>query len=78
MMVLHNSHIAKLVKTLENEGIAENTLIMWFSDNGPMYAFYPTGGYSLLRGGKGDTLEGGVRVPGAGLLARDDQAGSGP
>lgn len=28
-----------------------------------MYAFYPTTGYSLVRGGKGDTTEGGVRVP---------------
>ncbi len=28
-----------------------------------MYAFYPTSGYSWLRGGKGDVLEGGVRVP---------------
>ncbi len=63
MMVLHNEHIARLVKALEDEGIAENTLIMWISDNGPMYAFYPTGGYSLLRGAKTDTLEGGVRVP---------------
>ncbi|UCE64268.1 MAG: sulfatase-like hydrolase/transferase, partial [Nitrospirota bacterium] len=63
MMVLHNEHVAKLVKTLEDEGIAENTLIMWISDNGPMYAFYPTAGYSLLRGAKTDTLEGGVRVP---------------
>jgi arylsulfatase len=33
------------------------------SDNGPMYAMYPHGGYSLLRGEKGDTWEGGVRVP---------------
>ena len=28
-----------------------------------MYAFWPTSGYTLLRGGKGDVLEGGVRVP---------------
>ncbi len=63
MMALHNEHLAKLVKALEDEGIAENTLIVWFSDNGPMYAFYPTSGYTLLRGEKGDTLEGGVRVP---------------
>ena len=63
MMALHNEHIAKLVKTLEDEGIAENTLIVWFSDNGPMYAFYPTAGYTLLRGEKGEITEGGVRVP---------------
>ncbi|MHC5065454.1 MAG: sulfatase-like hydrolase/transferase [Planctomycetota bacterium] len=63
MMVLHNQHVAKLMKTLKDEGIDENTLVVWISDNGPMYAFYPTSGYSLLRGGKGDVLEGGVRVP---------------
>jgi arylsulfatase A-like enzyme len=34
------------------------------SDNGPMYAMHPHGGYSLLRGGKGRHMEGGVRVPG--------------
>ncbi len=63
MMALHNEHVAKLVKALEDEGIAENTLIFWISDNGPMYAFYPTSGYTLLRGSKGSVLEGGVRVP---------------
>ena len=62
-MVLHNKHVQMLLDTLEAEGIAENTLVVWISDNGPMYAFWPTSGYSLLRGGKGDLLEGGVRVP---------------
>lgn len=64
MMVLHNKHVDNVLKTLEAEGIAENTLVVWWSDNGPMYAFYPTSGYTLLRGAKGDVLEGGVRVPG--------------
>ena len=64
MMVLHNQHVDRLLNTLEKEGIAENTLVVWWSDNGPMYAFYPTSGYTLLRGAKGDVLEGGVRVPG--------------
>ena len=53
-----------MLDTLENEGIGDNTLVVWWSDNGPMYAFYPTSGYTLLRGAKGDVLEGGVRVPG--------------
>lgn len=63
MMVLHNKHVDNVLKTLEAEGIAENTLVVWWSDNGPMYAFYPTSGYTLLRGSKGSVLEGGVRVP---------------
>jgi arylsulfatase len=62
-MVMHNKHVEELLDTLKAEGIAENTLVVWISDNGPMYAFYPTSGYTLLRGGKGDVLEGGVRVP---------------
>ncbi len=62
-MVLHNKHVGQLLETLKAEGIAENTLVVWISDNGPMYAFFPTSGYTLLRGGKGDILEGGVRVP---------------
>jgi arylsulfatase A-like enzyme len=63
MMAAHNAHIRELLDTLEAHGIAGNTLVVWISDNGPMYAFYPNAGYSWLRGGKGDVLEGGVRVP---------------
>ena len=62
-MAMHNSHVRRLLDTLGEAGIDENTLVVWYSDNGPMYAFFPTSGYSWLRGGKGDTLEGGVRVP---------------
>ncbi len=63
MMAQHNAHVRRLLNTLKQEGIAENTLVVWWSDNGPMYAFWPTAGYSWLRGEKGDVLEGGVRVP---------------
>lgn len=59
----HNDHLDQLLKMLEDEGIAENTLVVWYSDNGPMYAFFPNSGFSYLRGEKGEVLEGGVRVP---------------
>ena len=62
-MAMHNAHMKRLFDTLKAEGIAENTLVVWISDNGPMYAFYPTSGYTWLQGAKGDVLEGGVRVP---------------
>ncbi len=62
-MAMHNDHVKQLLSALKAEGIAENTLVVWISDNGPMYAFYPTSGYSWLRGSKGDVYEGGVRVP---------------
>jgi arylsulfatase len=60
----HNAHMARLLETLESEGIEENTLLVWVSDNGPMYYFWPHSGFSWLRGHKGQVLEGGVRTPG--------------
>lgn len=54
--------IGQVLTTLDNEGIAENTIVMFFSDNGG--AVYSVGGaYNApLRGGKGETFEGGIRV----------------
>jgi len=62
-MTEHDYNVGRVIKTLIDLGIAENTLVIWNSDNGPMYTVHPHGGYSLLSGGKGQTLEGGVRVP---------------
>ena len=62
-MVEHDYNTGRILKTLTDLGIAENTLVIWSSDNGPMYTIHPHGGYSLLPGGKGETREGGIRVP---------------
>ena len=62
-MAMHNEHVQSILNTLAEEGITENTLIVWISDNGPMNYFWPNAGYTWLRGQKGSTLEGGVRVP---------------
>ena len=62
-MVEHDYNTGRILKTLKDLGIAENTLVIWSSDNGPMYTAHPHGGYSLLPGGKGETREGGIRVP---------------
>jgi arylsulfatase A-like enzyme len=60
----HDDYVQQLLDTLKQEGIEENTLVVWVSDNGPMYAFWPNSGYSWLRGEKGEVYEGGVRTPG--------------
>lgn len=70
-------HIGTLRATLEEEGIAENTLIIFTSDNGPWNRYQDTASDSLygeariligsalpFRDGKGSTWEGGLRVPG--------------
>jgi arylsulfatase len=62
-MVEHDYNTGRVIKTLKDLGIAENTLVIWNSDNGPMYTVHPHGGYSLLPGSKGETREGGIRVP---------------
>lgn len=57
--------VGQVLQTLRDEGMANNTLVIFSSDNGPWTWFETLGGSAaLLRGGKGDTFEGGVRVPG--------------
>ena len=57
--------VGRILETLEEEGIAENTLVFFSSDNGPWTAFRTQGGLAgPLREGKGMTWEGGMRVPG--------------
>ncbi|MCF6271250.1 MAG: arylsulfatase [Melioribacteraceae bacterium] len=68
--------IGQLVKTLEDEGLIENTLIIFFSDNGGELRWSPTDEYEMrhgpyakmgdntpLRGSKKTVYEGGIRVP---------------
>ncbi|MFT7526519.1 MAG: arylsulfatase B [Arenicella sp.] len=54
--------IGRVLDTLDEQGLADNTIVLFFSDNGG--AVYATGGaYNVpLRGGKGETFEGGIRV----------------
>ena len=58
--------MGRLVAKLKELGIAENTLVIAMADNGPMAHNPPPGlgmAELIFRGGKGDFLEGGVRVP---------------
>jgi len=58
--------VGKIMAKLKELGIAENTLLVCMADNGPMSHNPPPGcGFAetIFRGGKGDFLEGGVRVP---------------
>ena len=54
----------RIIETLRGEGLAENTLVFFTSDNGPWLWFETHGGSAgLLREGKGTTWEGGMREP---------------
>jgi len=57
--------VGQILKTLQELGLDQNTLVVFSSDNGPWTAHHLAGGSAgLLRGGKGSTWEGGMRVPG--------------
>ena len=58
-----DANVGQLLKTLNDLGIADNTLVIFTSDNGPWF-HGSTGGQ---RGRKGQSYEGGFRVP---LIAR--------
>jgi arylsulfatase A len=51
--------VGEVMRTLRDTGAAENTLVLFSSDNGPWYQ----GSAGRLRGRKGETWEGGVREP---------------
>jgi arylsulfatase A-like enzyme len=56
--------VGQILDALRELGLAENTLVVFTSDNGPWYARGEDGGSAFpLRAGKGTTYEGGVRVP---------------
>ena len=55
--------IGNILDAVEREGMKDNTLVLFFCDNGPRLSSDPGKGGLALRGGKGDLLEGGVRVP---------------
>ena len=54
----------RLLAALEAAGVADNTWVIFTSDNGPWLSKGDAGGHALpLRSGKGTVFEGGMRVP---------------
>ncbi len=56
--------VGKILEVLKTEGLAENTIVVFTSDNGPWLPFKTNGGSAgLLKAGKGTTWDGGMREP---------------
>lgn len=56
--------VGRILDTLKKHGLAENTFVVFTSDNGPWLTYDEHGGSAgLLREGKGCTYEGGMREP---------------
>ena len=62
-MAEHDSHVGQLLDKLDELGIAENTIVIYSSDNGAETFTWPDGGTIPFYGEKNTTWEGGFRVP---------------
>jgi arylsulfatase len=62
-MVEHDDHVGMLLDKLDQLGIADNTIVIYSTDNGAEKVTWPDGGITPFHGEKGTTFEGGFRVP---------------
>ena len=62
-MVEHDMHIGKFLKTLDDLGISDNTIVFYSTDNGPHMNTWPDAAMTPFRGEKNTNWEGGWRVP---------------
>jgi len=62
--LMHLDHvIGELLDKLDELGVADNTIVLFTSDNGVNLSHWPSAGAASFRGEKGTTWDGGHRVP---------------
>ncbi len=62
-MIEHDMHIGKFLDLLDELGIADETIVMYSTDNGPHMNTWPDAAMTPFRGEKNTNWEGGWRVP---------------
>ncbi len=62
-MIEHDNTIGEILKALDDMGIAENTIVIYTSDNGPHMNTWPDGAMTWFRSEKDTNWEGAFRVP---------------
>jgi arylsulfatase A-like enzyme len=62
-MLEHDGHVGNLLKTLDDLGIANNTVVIYGTDNGVHMNSWPDGGMTPFRSEKNTNWEGAYRVP---------------
>jgi arylsulfatase len=62
-MVEHDDMVGKVLTKLDELDIADNTIVIYSTDNGAESFTWPDGGVTPFHGEKGTTWEGGFRVP---------------
>jgi arylsulfatase len=62
-MVEHDMHVGQFLELLDELGIADNTIVMYSTDNGPHFNTWPDAGTTPFRSEKNSNWEGAYRVP---------------
>jgi arylsulfatase len=62
-MVEHDGHVGQLLDLLDELDIADNTIVIYSTDNGAELALWPDGAMTQFKSEKGTTWEGGFRIP---------------
>ena len=62
-MVEHDGMVGQLLDKLDELGVADNTIVMYSTDNGAEVFSWPDGGTTMFRNEKATQWEGGFRVP---------------
>jgi len=62
-MIEHDGHVGKILKAIDDAGIADNTIVIYTTDNGPHKNTWPDGAISPFRNEKNSNWEGAFRVP---------------
>ena len=63
VMVAHDESVGLMLKKLDDLGIADDTIVMYSTDNGVHYNTWPDAGITPFRSEKNTNWEGGWRVP---------------
>jgi arylsulfatase A-like enzyme len=61
-MVEHDMHVGELLTKLEELGVADNTIVMYSTDNGPHFNTWPDAATTIFRSEKNSNWEGAYRV----------------
>lgn len=63
VMIDHDKNVGSVLKALDDAGIADNTFVMYSTDNGPHMNTWPDGAMTPFRNEKNSNWEGAYRIP---------------
>ncbi|MFO1020222.1 MAG: arylsulfatase [Planctomycetales bacterium] len=63
VMIDHDKNVGTVLKALDDAGIADNTFVMYSTDNGPHMNTWPDGAMTPFRNEKNSNWEGAYRIP---------------